>query len=93
MVTNWLRAMKIFWVSAGMPEGNITDEDQRRFQDANEIFVGAMHNVLYDHLFDMVHMKYAKTFWDYLNGTYGALDACSELYIMEGLHDYKMVGN
>jgi hypothetical protein len=30
-ITNWLTAMKNFWVSASMPEGNISDEDQRRF--------------------------------------------------------------
>ena len=41
-VTNWLTAMKVFWVSAGVPEGNISKEDLRRFQDANEVFVGAM---------------------------------------------------
>jgi hypothetical protein len=53
-----------------------------------------MQNVLYDHLFDMVlHTKDAKTLWDYLNGTSGASDAGSELYIMESFHDYKMVGN
>jgi hypothetical protein len=58
-----------------MPEGNISDEDRRRFQDANEIFVGAMRNVLSDHLFDStLHIKDAKTLWD-LNATYGASDA------------------
>ena len=30
-VTNWLTAMKVFWVSAGMPEENISEEDLRRF--------------------------------------------------------------
>jgi len=30
-VTNWLTTMKVFWVSAGMPEGNISEEDLRRF--------------------------------------------------------------
>ena len=63
-VTNWLTAMKVFWVSAGMPEGNISKEDKRRFQDANEIFVGAIQNVLSDHLFDStLHIKDVKTLW------------------------------
>jgi len=31
--------------------------------------------------------------WDHLNGTYGASDAGSKLYIMESFHDYKMVAN
>jgi hypothetical protein len=30
-VTDWLTAMKVFWVKDGMPEGNISDEDQRKF--------------------------------------------------------------
>ena len=65
-------------------EGNISDEDRRRFQDANEIFVGAVLNVLSDHLFNStLHIKDAKTLWNHLNATYGASDTCSELYIME----------
>jgi len=56
--------------------------------------VGAVQNVLSDHLFDStLHIKDAKTLWDHLNGTYGASDAGSELYIMESFHDYKMVAN
>jgi hypothetical protein len=38
-------------------------------------------------------MTNAKTLWDYLNATYGALDVGKELYIMESFHDYKIVGN
>ena len=41
-ISNWLTTMKVFWVSVGMPEGNISEEDLRKFQDANEIFVGAV---------------------------------------------------
>ena len=93
-VTNWLTTMKVLWVSTGMPEGNISEEDLRRFQDANEIFVGAMYNVLSDHLLDStLHIKDAKTLQDHLNATYGASDVDSELYIMENFHDYKMVAN
>jgi len=86
--------MKVFWVKDGLPEGNISDEDRKKFQEANEIFVGAVRNVLSDHLFDScLHMKDAKALWDYLNTTYGASDAGKELYIMESFHDYKMVAN
>jgi hypothetical protein len=77
-----------------MLEGNISKEDQRKFQEANEIFVGAVRNVLSDHLFDsMMHIRDAKLLWDHLNATYGASDAGKELYIMESFHDYKMVAN
>jgi len=27
----WLEAMKVFWITVGSPEGNISQEDQRRF--------------------------------------------------------------
>ena len=56
--------------------------------------MGAVQNVLSDHLFDSTLLiKDAKTLWDHLNATYGASDAGSELYIMESFHDYKMVAN
>jgi hypothetical protein len=35
--------MKVFWAKDGLPEGNISDEDQRKFQEANHIFVGVVH--------------------------------------------------
>jgi hypothetical protein len=38
--------------------------------------VGAVQNVLFDHLFDStLHIKDAKILWDNLNVTYGASDA------------------
>lgn len=93
-VTDWLTAMKVFWVNDDMPEGNISDEDQRKFQKANDIFVGAVRNVLSDYLFDTImHLRDAKALWDHLNATYGASDADKELYTMESFNDYKMVAN
>jgi hypothetical protein len=77
-----------------MPEGNISDEDQRKFQEANDIFVGAVRNVLLDYLFDSVmHLRDTKALWDHMNATYGASDAGKELYTMESFNDYKMVAN
>jgi hypothetical protein len=93
-VTDWLTTMKVFWVKDGLPEGNISDEDMRKFQEASEIFVGVVRNVLSDHLFDsMMHIKDTKVMWDHLNATYGASDADKELYIMKSFNDYKMVAN
>jgi hypothetical protein len=60
-VTDWLTAMNVFWVKDGIPEGNISDEDQRKFQEANDIFVGAVRNALSDYLFDsMMHLRDVK---------------------------------
>jgi hypothetical protein len=79
-----LTAMKVFWVKDGLPEENISDEDMRKFQEASDIFVGAVRNVLSDHLFNlMMHIKDAKAMWDHLNATYSASDAGKELYIIE----------
>ena len=56
--------------------------------------MGVESNVPSDHLFDStLHIKDAKTLWDHLNATYGALDAGNELHIMESFYDYKKVGN
>jgi hypothetical protein len=66
----------------------------RKFQEASDIFVGAVRNMLSDHIFDsMMHIKDAKAMWDHLNATYDASDAGTELYIMESFNDYKMVAN
>jgi hypothetical protein len=86
--------MKVFWVKDGTAKGNISNEDQRKFQKANDIFVGAMRIVLLDYLFNsMMHLRDTKARWDHLNATYGASDAGKELYTMESLNDYKMVAN
>ena len=53
-VTDWLTTMKVFWVKDGLPKKNISDEEQRKFQEANEIFEEAVRNVLSDHLFDSI---------------------------------------
>jgi hypothetical protein len=67
-VTDWLAVIKVFWIKDGLPEGNISDEDMRKFQEVSEIFVGAVRNVLLDYLFDsMMHIKDAKALWDHLN--------------------------
>jgi hypothetical protein len=72
-VMDWLTAIKIFWVKDGLPKENISDEDMRKFQEASDIFVGAVRDVLLDHLFDsMMHIRDAKAMWDHLNATYSA---------------------
>jgi hypothetical protein len=49
--------MEVFWVNDALPEGDISNEDRSKFQKANDIFVGAVRNILSDHLFDsMMHI-------------------------------------
>jgi hypothetical protein len=50
-----------------MLEENISEEDQRRLQEANNIFRGAVLNILVDHLVDAnLHIQYGKELWDHL---------------------------
>ena len=50
--TLWLTALKVFHASVGAPEG-MTDEDRRKFQEANTMFVGCILSVLVDRLCDV----------------------------------------
>ena len=85
--TLWLTALKVFHASVGAPEG-MTDEDRRKFQEANTMFVGCILSVLADRLCDVyMHINDGKILWDALNAKFGATDAGSELYIMESFHD------
>ena len=43
--TLWLEAMKVFWITVGSSEGNISEEDQRKFQEDNTIFRGQRHGL------------------------------------------------
>ena len=80
--TLWLTALKVFHASVGAPEG-ITDEDRRKFQEANTMFVGCILSVLADRLCDVyMHIDDGKTPWDALNVKFGATEAGSQLYIM-----------
>nr|CAE02261.2 OSJNBb0058J09.8 [Oryza sativa Japonica Group] len=93
-VTLWLTAIKCFWVSTGKPEGVLTAEQQKQFEEATTLFVGCILSVLGDRLVEVyMHMTDAKELWDALNTKFGATDASNDLYIMEQFHDYKMADN
>jgi hypothetical protein len=65
-VTDWLTAIEVFWVKDGLPEGDISDENQSKLQKAYDIFVGVVCNVLLNHLFDsMMHIRDANPLWDH----------------------------
>jgi hypothetical protein len=87
----WLTIMKVFQISKGKPEGAMSDEDQRKFEEVNTIFVGCILSILDDRLCDVyMHIKDGKELWDALDAKFGAAEAGSELYIMESFHDFKM---
>jgi hypothetical protein len=80
--TLWPEAMKVFWITVGSPEKNISEEDQRRFHEDNTIFRGTNLNSLAGHLIDVnLHFQDGKVLWDHLNATFGASDACGEVNI------------
>jgi hypothetical protein len=87
----WLTTMKVFQISKGKPEGTMSDEDQKKFEKANTVFVGCILSILADCLCDVfMHINDGKELWDALDAKFGATDAGSELYIMESFHDFKM---
>jgi hypothetical protein len=54
----WLTMMKVFQISKGKPEGTISDEDQKKFEEANTVFVGCILSILADLLCDVfMHIK------------------------------------
>nr|CAD39988.3 OSJNBb0045P24.6 [Oryza sativa Japonica Group] len=86
--------MKCFWVSTGKPEGILTADQQKQFEEATTLFVGYILSVLGDRLVEVnMHMTDAKDLWDALNTKFGATDASNDLYIMEQFHDYRMADN
>jgi hypothetical protein len=87
----WLTTMKVFQISKGKPEGTMSEDDQKKFKEANTIFVGCILSILADRLCDVfMHIKDGKELWDTLDAKFGVADAGSELYIVESFHDFKM---
>jgi hypothetical protein len=87
----WLTTIKMFQISKGKPEGTMSEDDQKKFEEANTIFVGCILSILVDRLCDVfMHLKDGKELWDALDAKFGAADAGSELYIMESFHNFKM---
>jgi hypothetical protein len=90
----WLTGINVIHISKGKHEGLLTSGEEKKHVDANTIFIGAIFSVLVDRLCDAnIHYTYKKEIWDALTVKYGALDARSELYIMETFQDYKMADN
>jgi hypothetical protein len=48
----WLTTMKVFQISKGKPEETMSEEDQKKFEEANIVFVGCILSSLADHLCD-----------------------------------------
>ena len=84
--------MKVLWVSNGKPAGPLTQEEERAYEEANTIFVGAVIGTLVEYLQDMyMHHTVAKDLWNAFEADYGGSDVGTELYIIEQYHDYKMI--
>jgi hypothetical protein len=78
----------------GIPSGEHSPEDRKKFTYANNLFMGCVISVLADRLVDVyMHITDAKELWDALVAKYDATDAGSELYTMESFHDFRMVNN
>ena len=90
----WLTVLHAWEARLGIPTGDYSPEERRKFTYANNIFVGCVISVLHDRLVDVyMHISDAKELWNALVAKYEATDAGIELYIMESFHDYRMVNN
>ena len=90
----WFTAMHIWDMRLGKPEGVLTAEEQKKYDEANNLFVGCIISNLSDGLVRVyIDETEAKTLWDALVAKYNATDAGNELYLMESFHDYRMVNN
>jgi hypothetical protein len=70
----------VFEVSKGILEGTISDEDQKKFKEANTPpFTGCIMSVLANCLCDVyMHIRDGKELWDTLNAKFGATKAGNE---------------
>jgi hypothetical protein len=70
--------MKVFRISKGKPEGTMSEDDQKKFKEANIVFVGCILSILADRLCDVfMHIKDGKELWDALDAKFGAADCTS----------------
>jgi len=86
--------MHIWDMRLGKPDGVLTDEEQKKYDYANNLFVGCIISNLSDGLVRVyIDETEAKALWDALVAKYDATDAGSELYTMESFRDFRMVNN
>jgi len=86
--------MHIWDMRLGKPVGVLTAEEQKKYDEANNPFVGCIISNLSDGLVHVyIDETEAKALWDALLATYDATDAGNKLYLMESFHDYRMVNN
>ena len=75
----------------GKPVGVRTAEEQKKYDEANNLFVGCIISNLSDGLVHVyIDETEAKALWV---AKCNATDAGNELYLMESFHDYRMVNN
>ena len=75
----WLTILHVWEARLGIPAGDHSPEERRKFTDANNIFMGCLISILHDRLVDVyMHITDAKELWDALVAKYDATDAGSE---------------
>ena len=77
----WLTILHVWEARLGIPAGDHSPEERRKFTETNTMFVGCVLSVLDNHLVDVyMHITDAKELWDALVAKYDATDTDSELY-------------
>jgi hypothetical protein len=89
----WSTAMNCYHTAQGKPE-QFTPEEERMFDVVDNLFRGTVIGALaHKYVDSYLTCTSAKELWDALDEKFGVSGACSELYIMQQLFDYKMVEN
>ena len=84
--------MHCYFVTESKAVGPHTPDEVCAFKHADTTFKAAILSMLGDTIVDAyVPLQTGKEMWDALKAKYGVSDASSELYVMEQLHDYRMV--
>ena len=80
----WFIAMHIWGTRLGKPKGVFTVEEQTKYNDVNNLFVGCIISNMSDGLVRVyIEEIEAKALWDALVAKYDATDVDNELYVME----------
>nr|XP_034606707.1 uncharacterized protein LOC117866575 isoform X1 [Setaria viridis] len=88
----WLTAMNVWFITKECPKGPHTYTEDIVYMYVDDLFKGAVINVLAENLVDS-YMQYpsGKALWDVVEANFGVSNAGNELYIMEQFYNYKMV--
>jgi hypothetical protein len=87
------RSKMILWLTAQEKPEQFTPNEERAFEVADNMFQGVVIIALADKYVDSyITCTTTKQLWDALDEKLGVFDVDSEMYVMEQLFDYNIIG-